>query len=151
MPEISAFQFDTIPARFRPAVLRVQALRADERYQAAYIFGSVARTEASAASDFDVQVLVDHTHPCAAVNHPVINGVKLDLTFLSFEQLAARTKSEIEKGNRVPMVAESIGIFHANDKAERLLASDRLGALLIADLNCACVVCQHALAVLANS
>lgn len=72
-----------------------------ERYQAVYIFGSVARNEASVASDLDVQVLVDHKNPCAAVNHPVINGVKSDATFLSFEQLAARTEREVEKGNRV--------------------------------------------------
>src|SRR4029078_715156 len=66
-----------------------------DRYQAAYIFGLVARSEAPVAADLDVQFRVDHKNRCAAINHPVINGVKLDVTFLSFDQLAARREREI--------------------------------------------------------
>ncbi len=165
MLENVSFSLDQIPARFRPAAKRIQLLRAGERYQAAYIFGSVARDQATAASDLDVQVLVDHENPCANINHPMINGVKLDVTFMSLGQLTARTQREIEKGDRIPMVAESLVIFdktgaltglradsqqarpkaclpadhqaiqflifHANDKAERMLTSDPLGALLV--------------------
>jgi predicted nucleotidyltransferase len=165
VPADDVFNIDQVPERLRPAVLRIWDLCAVGRYQAAYLFGSVARHEASATSDLDVQVLTDRRNPCDTVNHPVISGVKLDVTFLSFEQLAARTQREIERGNRVPMVAESIvvfdktgeltqlrasaqrahpkpctpsehqaiqfGVFHANDKAERLLATDPLAASLV--------------------
>lgn len=154
-----------IPARFRSALLRVQQLQAADRYQAAYIFGSVVRGDTTAASDLDVHVLIDREHPCTNISHPVIDGVRLDLSFFSFEQLATRTEREIAKGDRIPMVAESaivfdktgalahlrasarrarpkpcttaeyqgirFGIFHANDKAARLVSSDPAGALLV--------------------
>src|SRR6187401_3476756 len=103
MPENDSFQLDQIPARFRPALDRIQRLRAVERYHAAYIFGSVARGQATGASDLDVQVLIAHENPCTNINHPVVGGVKLDVTFMSLEQLTARTQREIEKGDRVPM------------------------------------------------
>ena len=45
------------------------------------------------------------------------------LTFLSFAQLAARTEREIEKGERVPMVAESIVVFDNTGELTRLRAS----------------------------
>ncbi|MPY86940.1 MAG: hypothetical protein GEU99_03370 [Luteitalea sp.] len=123
MPETDSLQIDQIPARFRPAVLRIQQLHAVERYQAAYIFGSVARGEATAASDLDVHVVVDDQNPCASINHPIINGVKLDLTFLSYEQLVTRTEREIDKGERVPMVAESMIVFDKTGELTCLRAS----------------------------
>lgn len=165
MNEPGLYDIVQIPARFRPAVLRVQQLQAADRYQAAYVFGSVARGDATPASDLDVHVLIDGENPCANISHPVIDGVRLDLSFFSFEQLATRTEREIAKGDRIPMVAESaivfdktgalfrlrasaqrarpkpsttaeyqgiqFGIFHANDKAERLLGTDPAGALLV--------------------
>ena len=177
MTESDVFQIDRIPARMRPAVLRIQHLQARDRYQAAYIFGSVARGEATAASDLDVHVVIEHDNPCANINHPVINSVRLDLTFLSFEQLATRTQREIETGARVPMVAESVtvfdktgaltrlrgsaqrarpkpctpaeypgiqfGVFHANNKAERLLKADPAGALLVMHISLSDVLKTH--------
>ncbi len=105
--------------RFQVAREQIGRLKADERYQAAFIFGSVARGDASASSDLDVQVVVDREESCAAINHPVIDGVKLDVTFLTFAQLAARTEREIERAARVPMVAESFIVF---DKTGELTA-----------------------------
>jgi predicted nucleotidyltransferase len=91
--------------------------------QAAYIFGSVARGETTTASDLDIHVLVDRDSQCANTNHPLINGVKLDLTCLSFAQLAARTQYEIEQGKRVPMVAESTIVFDHTGELTDLRAS----------------------------
>lgn len=119
----SSFQIDQIPARLRSAVLSIQHLQTADRYQAAYIFGSVARGEITAASDLDVHVLIDHENACASINRPIIKGVKLDLTFLSFEQLFTRTQREIEKGARIPMVAESAIVFDKTGALTRLRAS----------------------------
>src|SRR6185295_5139324 len=99
-------EIDQIPVRFRPAVRHVQDLSAVERYQAAYIFGSVARDDTTSASDLDVNVLADEESSCSSVNHPIIDGVKLDLTFWSWSRLVSRTQREIEKGERIPIVAE---------------------------------------------
>ncbi len=101
----------TIPPRFLPAYRRVERLRRHERYLGAFIFGSVARGDATERSDLDVEVVVDEDNPCANINHPVIGGVKLDVTFHSPAQLREATAREIAEGKRVPMVAESLIVF----------------------------------------
>ena len=100
-----------IPARFLPAYHAIQHLQHDERYLAAFIFGSLARGEATEHSDFDVKVIVDEDNDCANVNHPIIDGVKLDITFFSLEQLQIGTEKEIEQRERIPMIAESLIVF----------------------------------------
>lgn len=101
----------SIANKFQPAFEKVKQLRLKERYLAAFIFGSVARGDAEEESDFDVKVVVDQHNPCKNINHPVINGVKLDITLQSFDQLQEFTEQEIKKGERIPMIAESIIIF----------------------------------------
>lgn len=125
MSDVERFEIDHILARFQPAVRRVQRLSTDERYQAAYIFGSVARDDTTPASDLDVQVLADDESTCTSVNHPIINGVKLDLTFWSWSRLTSRTQHEIEKGERIPIVAESLIVFDKTGDLTRLRADAR--------------------------
>ena len=103
--------------RFLPAYQRVQQLAQHNRYLAAYIFGSVARGEANEKSDLDVHVIVDEDNTCTNINHPVIAGVKLDLSFRSLKQLQERTQQEMIRSERVPMIAESIIVF---DKTHEL-------------------------------
>lgn len=110
------------PACFQPAIAAFQRLAEHERYQGAFIFGSVARGDSTDLSDLDVKVVVDHDNPCANINHPVIAGVKLDITFGSFAQLEAATHAEMERGERIPMVAESLILF---DKTGQLAALRR--------------------------
>ncbi len=102
---------DAIPERFRPAYQRIEGLQAQPRYVGAFIFGSIARGEATAESDFDVKVITDEDSTCTNINHPFVGGVKLDITFVSLRQQTAFTDDEISKGERVPMIAESILIF----------------------------------------
>jgi hypothetical protein len=108
-----------LPERFLPAYRHVQYLERNERYLAALIFGSLARGESTEASDMDVKVVVNENNPCANVNHPIIGGVKLDISFGSFEQLKAVTMLEIERRERIPVVAESLIVF---DKTGELTA-----------------------------
>lgn len=100
-----------IPARFLPAFHSIQRLERDKRYLAAFIFGSLARGEATEQSDVDVKVIVDEENDCTNVNHPIIDGVKLDITFHSFSQTKAQLEREMKERERVPMLAESIIIF----------------------------------------
>ncbi len=97
--------------RFQPAFEKVKQLQLKERYLGAFIFGSVARGNAVEDSDFDVKVVVNKHNSCNNINHPIINGVKLDITFQSMNQLQEFTEEEIKKAERIPMVAESIIIF----------------------------------------
>src|SRR6266567_230679 len=121
----------TTPERFQPAYYYIKQLEQYERYIGAFIFGSLARGEATEHSDLDVQVAVN----------------------------------EHEKGERVPMIAESLIVFdkagalveiremarqvrpkaitatdhqfiqfmffHGNDKVERYLKTDPIAALFV--------------------
>lgn len=100
-----------IPARFQPAYHYIKQLEQYERYIGAFIFGSLARGETTEHSDLDVKIAVDEHNLCNNINHPIINGVKLDITFNSLQQLKMFTDNEIEKGERIPPIAESIIVF----------------------------------------
>lgn len=106
-----------IPERFLPAYRRIQHLEREDRYLAAFIFGSVARGETTENSDLDVQVITATDNPCRNINHPVIGGVKLDLTFLSLAQLKARIQPAMEQRERIPVLAEMLIVF---DKTQEL-------------------------------
>lgn len=107
------------PERFMAAVQTIEHLKSHDRYLGAFIFGSLARYEATEQSDCDVQIIVDEDNPCTNINHPIIDGVKLDLTFLSLTQLKARTEREVEQRERLPIIAEASVLF---DKTNQLLA-----------------------------
>ncbi|MDQ2714833.1 MAG: nucleotidyltransferase domain-containing protein [Chloroflexota bacterium] len=110
-------RFSTFPKRFLAAIQAIACLESYDRYLGAFIFGSLARHEATGQSDCDVQVIVNEENPCTNINHPLIAGVKLDLTFLSLEQLKARTEREVEQRERPPMIAEALIVF---DKTNQL-------------------------------
>ena len=109
-----------IPPRFLTAYQRIAQLEQDDRYVAAYIFGSFARGEATELSDLDVNVIIDEDNPCTNINNQIIEGVTLDLTFISLNQLKARTDNEIEKRERVPMIAESYIVFDKTNELAHL-------------------------------
>lgn len=111
--------------RFQVAYQTVEQLAQHGRYLAAFVFGSFARGEATEHSDLDVQVIVDEDNMCTNINHPIIAGVKLDLTFLSLRQLRERTEREIAQRERVPMIAESIIVFDKTRELTQLQAQAR--------------------------
>ncbi len=109
-----------VPQRFLSAYQSVARLEQHDRYLAAYIFGSFAREEATEHSDLDVHVIVDEDNSCTNINHPIIDGVKLDLTFISLAQLKARTDRETERRERPPMIAESYIVFDKTNELAKL-------------------------------
>ncbi len=110
----------TIPARFLPAYRTIQNLAQDERCLGAFIFGSLARGEATEQSDCDVKVIVREDNPCKNINHPFLAGVKLDITFNSFQQIRVATEQEIARRERVPMIAESLIVFDKTGELQQL-------------------------------
>jgi predicted nucleotidyltransferase len=109
-----------VPPRFRPAIEALEALAGAERYRAAFVFGSLARGDAGDASDLDANVVTAEPVECQRINHPRIGGVKLDLTFRSFEQLREQTDKEIRRSQRIPMVAESVVLFDKDGRVSAL-------------------------------
>jgi hypothetical protein len=118
-----------LPERFRAAYQAIQRFEGLDRYRAAFIFGPVARGVVNEQSDLDVQVIVNEDTSCRRMNHPIIGGVQLNLTFLSLGQFEERTKKEIEHSGRMRAltIAESIIIFdktrilrHMREEAQQL-------------------------------
>jgi hypothetical protein len=118
-----------LPERFRPAYQAIQRLEGDERYQAAFIVGSVARGGASELCNLEVVVIVDEKRFCRSMSHPSVGGVQLDLAFVSQEWFEEKTKKEIDSKVRMrPLtIAESIIIFdkrgvvrHMQEEAQQL-------------------------------
>lgn len=111
---------DALPERFLAAYQCIEHLEQSERCLAAYIFGSLARGETTEHSDLDVHVIVDEDNPCTNINHPIIGGVKLDLTFASLQQIKERTYREMEQRERIPMLAEALVVFDKTHELARL-------------------------------
>ena len=109
-----------LPPRFKKAIAAIRSLESLPRYQAAFIFGSVAEGTSTAKSDLDVKVVVDEANSCTNINHPVFDDYKLDLTFRSFEQIKNDTEHDISKGERVPNLQRSIILFDKTGQLTRL-------------------------------
>lgn len=105
---------------FLSAYKKIEDLQNHDRYQAAYIFGSLVRGEHDKNSDFDVMVIIDSENDCKEINHPIINGLKLDLTFKSLDQIRKLNEEIVQKGERIPMIAESIIVFDKNGGLTKL-------------------------------
>lgn len=105
---------------FLSAYKKIEELQKYNRYQAAFIFGSVVRGEQDKNSDLDVMVIVDEDNNCKEINHPIINGIKLDITFRSLAQIKEINDDVVKKGERLPMLAESIIVFDKKGELKKL-------------------------------
>jgi len=110
-----------LPPRFRKAYTAIQHLERYDRYTGALIFGSVARGSHTADSDLDVKVVVNDANPCSNINHPIIDAVKLDITFHSLRQLEDPLDKELEKAERAPMIAGSLIVFDKTGELQRII------------------------------
>ncbi len=94
------------------AILKVKALENHANYVGAFVFGSVARNEITDESDLDVNVIIKEDNPHMDILHPIIEGIKLDLSFCSLEQIKKQHDKELQRiPARIPMIAESIILF----------------------------------------
>lgn len=114
-----------IPDRFLAAYQRIARLARYERYLGAYIFGSLARGEATEKSDLDVHVVINAENRCRNLSHPIIAGVKLDISFSSLQQLKERTRQEMDLRERTPIIAESLIVFDKTQELAPLQAEAR--------------------------
>lgn len=114
-----------LPASFQKAIQIIKGLENNDRYIGAFVFGSAAREEVNNDSDLDVKVVLGETSPCNNINHPSIEGVKLDIKFLSLGKLRLEI-SEEERSGRIPMIAESIILFDKTGVLRGLKEEKRL-------------------------
>jgi hypothetical protein len=111
--------------RFWRGIEAVTALSSNPRYQAAFIFGSVAEGTSTGKSDLDVKVIVDEDNPCENINHPAFDDYKLDITFRSFPQIKQFTEDEIKKGEREPNLARGVILFDKTGEVTALQGTVR--------------------------
>lgn len=107
----------SLPLHFMNAIKKIKQLKNSSHYSGAFIFGSAARGMVTNESDLDVRAIVSNKKTCTGINHPFINNIKLDISFNSYEEIEKQTKTDIERGGRIPMIAESVIFF---DKTGRL-------------------------------
>lgn len=98
---------------------KLKTLSKDTHILGAYIFGSAARGEFGKNSDIDVKFLVDKK-VCLHINHPYINGVKSDMTFMSYDDMVLMLDKQVAKKDRIPMIAESLIIFDKTGQLQKL-------------------------------
>lgn len=102
------------------ALSKIEGLQKFDRYLGAFIFGSFARGEQDRNSDLDIIVVVDKDNVCKEINHPVIDGLKLDISFRSLSQIRAESEDTVKKGERIPMIAESVIVFDKTGELGKL-------------------------------
>lgn len=96
------------------------ALKKDSRYEAAFIFGSVAEGTSTKNSDLDVKVVVDEDNPCKNINHPTFDDYKLDITFGSFSQIKKLCDDQIKQGDREPNLVRGVILFDKTGELTKL-------------------------------
>lgn len=106
-----------LPHHFQDAIKTLGRLKRFESFLGIFVFGSAARGMVTNESDLDVRAIVSNRETCTGINHPFINNIKLDISFNSYEEIEKQTKTDIKKGERIPMIAESVILF---DKTGRL-------------------------------
>ncbi len=100
------------------AVARIADLGRDDRYEGAFIFGSFATGQLHPDSDLDVVVLLqDGEEGCTEVSHPVVHGIRLDISFNTMASLSKMTERLLKEGIRKPWICEAFIVF---DKYGRL-------------------------------
>ena len=106
-----------IPEKYHKVIAHIQKLGSEERYVGAFVFGSVARGDANEDSDLDVIVVVASDKDCLNISQPVIDGIKLDLSFISMKQL--RDREDRDHSGKIPMLAEAIVLFDRTGELTR--------------------------------
>jgi predicted nucleotidyltransferase len=109
-----------LSSRFSKGIKAVQSLEKNPRYEAAFIFGSVAEGTSSNKSDLDVKVITNEDNPCDNINHPAFDDYKLDLTFSSFKQFKKVTQDDVQKAEREPNLIRGVIVFDKTGELTRL-------------------------------
>jgi predicted nucleotidyltransferase len=108
----------TLKGKFDAAVHQISALQRHDRYEGAFLFGSYVTGELHVQSDLDVVVLVSGHDACSEVSHPRLQGIPVDISFNSFENIERYIHQTLSANlRRKPWLYDSQILF---DKRGRL-------------------------------
>lgn len=105
---------------FNKIIIQLQKLQQHEDILGLYVFGSVARGEATINSDVDVKVMVKDGCIQNNVSHPVIHGKKIDISFFPEQYFIDELDKEVKDSNRKPFIAESLILFDKTGTLNKL-------------------------------
>lgn len=112
-----------LDVRFKKAITKLAELQKTERYEAVFIFGSVAEGTSNAQSDLDAMVIVKNENDCENINHPTFDDYKLDLTFRSFQQIETLMNDQIKQSQREPNLVRGVILFDKTGELTQLQKS----------------------------
>lgn len=104
-------------------IVRLRSLQEREEIMALLLFGSAARGDLGEHSDIDAIFIVRDGLGSRHLLHRYIEGIKVDVSFNTFEQFEELTREQIAAGERVPMICESRVLFDKDGRLERYKAS----------------------------
>ena len=107
--------------RYAATVARIAALRRESRYEGAFIFGSFVTGNLHPESDLDIVVLLqDGEESCTGVSHPIIHGIRIDISFNTMATLSRITEEMLKEGARKPWISEAVILFDKYDRLQHL-------------------------------
>ena len=106
--------------RFKKGLEGIHKLAKKSRYEAAFVFGSVAEGTSNEKSDLDVVVVVNKDNSCENVSHPTFDDYKLDISFRSFKQVKKIADEQIEEGDREPNLVRGVILFDKTGELTKL-------------------------------
>ena len=104
--------------KYQRVAQTVAQLARYERYEGAFVFGSYTAGKIHAASDLDIVVIVaGEVSNCPHINHPVIDGIRLDISFSTLTDYSRQAETMLRQGQRKPWMQDAVILF---DKQNRL-------------------------------
>lgn len=117
---IAPMPLTKLPPNFQKAIKKLKSLKDHPQYTAGLIFGSTARGEITKNSDIDVILVTNSAKLCDNVSHPLLEGIKVDISFTNFSKLKQRNEEEIASAKRIPILAECIILFDKTGELHQL-------------------------------
>lgn len=108
--------------RYRIVVEKIKQLAVHDRYEGAVVFGSFATGELHPESDLDVSVLVTDEQVCSNVSHPLLDGIRVDISFDSMAKLVQMAEERLKQGFRKPWLYDSVILFDKQGRLQQLKA-----------------------------
>ena len=97
--------------KYKSTVEKIVQLEQYDRYQGAFIFGSVANGQIHLESDIDIVVVVNDEDSCHEVSHPKLNGIRTDVSFDTLQKITQDLEDTIKQGLRKPWAYDAIILF----------------------------------------
>ena len=106
--------------QYQETINQITQLAQYDRYEGAFVFGSFVTGHLHPASDLDVSVVVTDEPICPNVSHPLLNGIRVDISFDSMPKLAKMMEETMNQGLRKPWLYDAVILFDKKGRLQQL-------------------------------